>query len=189
MSRGRVVANRCGGCKHFVEDFVDDRTELVRGHCHVFPKKGDIHALTSPCPQFDPLPEVASMTPPPASESHPTFDPDDLREVVREAIEDLLDIRDVRLAPRWDGGTLLLKPGKPGLQEREWPLDAFFHKIVLIRDRLRVLEAKLNAHPKLSDAEKVELQQYITRCYGSLTSFNVLFADPSDRFRGESKRR
>jgi hypothetical protein len=79
----------------------------------------------------------------------------------------------------------VLKPGDPAAQSKEIPLDALLHKVVMIRDRLRVLEAKLNAHEKLSDAEKVDLQQYVTRCYGSLTTFNVLFKEEKDRFVGD----
>jgi hypothetical protein len=90
-----------------------------------------------------------------------------------------------RLAPKWEGGTAVLRPGSEGAQPKEIPLDAFFHKVVGIRDRLRVLEQKLNANPKLTDAEKVDLQGYITKCYGSLTTFNVLFRDRADQFVGE----
>jgi hypothetical protein len=89
------------------------------------------------------------------------------------------------LAGKWDGGAIVLRPGNPELQPKEIPLDALFHKVVMIRDRLRVLEAKLNAHAKLSDADKVELQGYITKCYGSLTTFNVLFREKGDQFVGE----
>ncbi len=80
---------------------------------------------------------------------------------------------------------MLLKPGDAATQPKEIPLDSLLHKIVMIRDRLRVLEQRINAHEKLSDADKVELQQYVTRCYGSLTTFNVLFRDERDRFVGE----
>ena len=88
------------------------------------------------------------------------------------------------LAGKWEGGTLQMIPGKPDLQAKELPIDSLFHKVVMVRDRLRVLEQKLNAHPKLSDAEKVEMQSYITRVYGSLTSFNHLFRDKEDHFTG-----
>ncbi|MEL6143148.1 MAG: hypothetical protein AAFU67_16220, partial [Bacteroidota bacterium] len=80
----------------------------------------------------------------------------------------------VDLGQRWENGTLILKPGEAGLAAKEMPIDTFFHKIVMVRDRLRVMEQRINAS-KLSDEEKVNLQQYITRIYGSLTSFNVLF--------------
>jgi hypothetical protein len=88
------------------------------------------------------------------------------------------------MAPRFEGGTLIIRPGKSDAQEKTIPLDVFFHKITMARDRLRVLEQKLNAHPKLSGEDKVELQQYVTRVYGSLTSFNVLFKDKDDWFLG-----
>jgi DNA-directed RNA polymerase subunit RPC12/RpoP len=91
------------------------------------------------------------------------------------------------IATRWEGGTIVLRPGRPGLQEKEVPIDALFRKIVMVRDRLRVLEQQINAHEKLSDAEKLSLHQYITRCYGSLTTFNTLFDAREDWFVGEKK--
>jgi hypothetical protein len=108
---------------------------------------------------------------------------EEFAEAIREALRQ--ESAEVRLAPRWEGGTVLLKPGDPATQPKEIPLDGLFHKVVMIRDRLRVLEQKINGHEKLSDAEKVEMQQYVTRCYGSLTTFNVLFREEKDRFVGE----
>ncbi|WP_020596011.1 hypothetical protein [Spirosoma panaciterrae] len=90
----------------------------------------------------------------------------------------------VPLGDKWKGGKLILKPGRADLAQKEMPIDAFFHKIVMVRDRLRVLEQRVNASA-LDDEEKINIQQYITRIYGSLTSFNLLFKNQNQQFVGE----
>lgn len=89
------------------------------------------------------------------------------------------------IADKWKKGNLILQPVDSNLSNKEIPIDTFFHKIVMVRDRIRVMEQKINASPNLDDLEKIDLQQYITRIYGSLTTFNILFKNPSDNFIGE----
>ena len=91
----------------------------------------------------------------------------------------------IELGTRWQGGEMILKPGDPKLATKSVPIETFFHKIVMVRDRLRVMEAQINGHKVLTDGEKVELQQYITRIYGSLTTFNIFFKDKDDHFVGQ----
>ena len=109
--------------------------------------------------------------------------PDDLELMLRRVLRQELGLTAVVPADRWRGGELVLRPGKPGLQEKKWPIETFFHKIVMIRNRLRTLEQQVNA-AELPEDVKIKLQSYVTSCYGTLTSFNVLFADEDDQFRG-----
>jgi hypothetical protein len=113
------------------------------------------------------------------------MDADEFKSVLRDVLRDELGVRPVDLGGRWSGGEVVLRPGKEGTADKTIPIEALFHKIVMIRDRLRVLEQKINGHGGLSDEDKVQLQQYITQCYGSLTTFNVLFADRRDAFVGQ----
>jgi len=112
---------------------------------------------------------------------------------IRQAVRDVLgehgwiDV-DLELAPRWAGGTLRMIPGKSDIQPKDVPIEVFFKKIVGIRDRLRVLEQKVNANSTLAPEEKLDLQGYITRCYGSLTTFNVLFGAEGSRLQGTGDR-
>jgi hypothetical protein len=108
---------------------------------------------------------------------------EDLELMLRRVIREETGLSPVAPAEKWRDGTLVLRPGTPGLQEKTWPIETFFHKVVMLRNRLRTLEQHLNASD-LPDDVKVKLQSYITGCYGSLTSFNVLFADEDDQFHG-----
>jgi hypothetical protein len=110
----------------------------------------------------------------------------DLELLLRRIIREEAGLTPVAPAEKWRGGDLVLRPGRPGLQEKIWPIDTFFHKIVMLRNRLRTLEQQLNASDLPIDA-KVKLQSYITGCYGSLTSFNVLFAEEEDKFVGTAQ--
>jgi hypothetical protein len=94
----------------------------------------------------------------------------------------------VPLGDRWQKGTMILQPADKSLKPKEIPIEDFFHKIVMLRDRIRVMEQQINAHKVLTDEDKVNLQQYITRIYGSLTTFNVLFRNKEQWFVGDSSK-
>ncbi|HWH68684.1 MAG TPA: hypothetical protein VNT26_04830 [Candidatus Sulfotelmatobacter sp.] len=118
-----------------------------------------------------------------------------LRQFVESIIETMVDRLGVEkpeavveeLGKRWHKGKAVLHPADPTAQTKEIPLEVFFHKVVGIRNQLRVLEQKINGHPTLTDGEKVEMQQYITRCYGSLTTFNLLFKNKEDQFSSKGE--
>ena len=108
---------------------------------------------------------------------------------IEQALDNILERRlhemqMVPMANKWNNGTLIMKPGDESLQIKELPIESFFHKVVMVRDRLRLIEQKINAHKVLTDEEKVDLQQYITGIYGSLTTFNVLFREQHHQFKG-----
>ena len=108
--------------------------------------------------------------------------PVDLEVLLRRIIREETGVTSVVPADKWRGGMLVLRPGATGLQEKSWPIETFFHKVVMLRNRLRTLEQHVNASD-LPEAEKVKLQSYVSGCYGTLTSFNVLFADEGDQFK------
>jgi hypothetical protein len=205
------LERRCGSCARFVRviETIDVAGEVTRkGECLLGVWPSPLFE-TSTCSQwvrrgeFKPRPEGSTRTPRvrpvrgaakgPARESTPFMLPEDLlamneqefRNVLVEVIREELGVGEVELAGKWDGGEMILKPAKEGLQEKRIPLGSLFHKVVMIRDRLRVLEQKINGHAGLADDEKVQLQQYVTACYGSLTTFNVLFANREDQFIGQ----
>ena len=110
----------------------------------------------------------------------------DLEQLLRRIIREEAGVTVVTPAAKWRGGTLIMRPGTPGLQDKEVPIETFFHKIVMLRNRLRTLEQQVNAS-ELPEDVKLKLQSYVTGCYGSLTTFNVLFADADDDgFKGSS---
>jgi hypothetical protein len=165
--------------------------------CSHYVKRGTVHLRpASPPPRASRPRAPRASAPSGSSFSAPARPPlvipeelldmnaDEFRAVLREVIRDELGAGEADLGSRWDGGEVILKPGKDGTAEKRIPIDAFFHKVVMIRDKLRVLEQRINAHPKLSDEEKIQMQQYITGCYGTLTTFNVLFANRADGFTG-----
>ena len=112
-----------------------------------------------------------------------TLADNDLEATIRRIIREETGLTPVAPAEKWRGGQFVLRPGKPGVQEKAMPIDTFFNKIVMLRNRLRTLEQQVNASD-LPDDQKLKLQGYITGCYGSLTSFNILFADEDDQFKG-----
>ncbi len=155
------------------------RQDLAFYHI-MFPEKGSVELSKN----YDQLELVEAV-----NQDEPYITREYLELVVREAVETYADISmPVALGNRWQKGMMLLQPSDDSLRPKEIPLEAFFHKIVMLRDRLRVLEQKINSHKGLSDEEKVDLQQYITRCYGSLTTFNVLFRDKTDWFVGDGEK-
>lgn len=105
--------------------------------------------------------------------------------LVGEALEAWLGPCAIRMQSRFIGGKMILKPENPEQSSKEIDIEVFFHKIVMMRESLRVLEQKINDHPKLDDKDRVQLQQYISRIYGSMTTFNVLFRDDEDKFTGQ----
>lgn len=108
---------------------------------------------------------------------------EELKAWLKALIEEECSPKPIEMAPRWHGGTLTLKPGSES-QAKDIPIDVFFKKIIGIRESLRVLEQKINNHPQLSAEDKLNLQAYITKSYGSLTTFNILFKEGKDRFVG-----
>ncbi len=109
----------------------------------------------------------------------------DLELLLRRIIREETGLTPVPMAEKWIGGEMVLRPGKPDLQDKSWPIETFFHKVVMLRNRLRVLEQQING-ADLPEDLKVKLQGYITGCYGTLTSFNILFAEEDDRFQGSA---
>jgi len=138
-------------------------------------------------PDREPFPIVSErerIAPPIDEQSEKSEDSGmDIEMILRRVIREEAGITAVAPAEKWRNGNLVLRPGNPALQEKSWPIETFFHKVVMVRNRLRSLEQQVNAAEMPEDV-KVKLQGYISGCYGSLTSFNVLFADEEDQFKG-----
>jgi hypothetical protein len=205
------LKGRCGSCARFVRvhEVIDANGEVRRAGqclldawppplyeentCSQYIERGHAkEVLRAPArTRSSPRPAGPSRVhePRPRSFSLPEeitdMDADEFRQVLRDVIRDELGVGDVALGGRWQGGEVVLKPGKEGTADKSIPIDSLFHKVVMIRDKLRVLEQKLNSHPRLTAEDKVQMQQYVTGCYGSLTTFNVLFADRADGFTGQ----
>ena len=203
---------RCGTCARFVRviEHIDDNGEVTRtgdcllgvwpsplyetNTCVEYTKKGTL-ALTLPKRAVATRSSRHEARSPDRSPREPEpitlpedlldMDADEFKRVLRTVIQEELGTGEVDLGGRWQGGEVILKPGKEGTAEKRIPIESLFSKVVMIRDKLRVLEQKINAHGKLTAEEKVAMQQYITGCYGSLTTFNVLFANKSDNFVGQ----
>jgi len=148
------------------------------------PRRTAVSAPPRPRADREPFPIVSERerTGPPM----PVDGADDLELLLRRVIREETGITAVAPAEKWRNGTLVLRPGTAGLQEKTWPIETFFHKVVMLRNRLRTLEQQVNA-ADLADDVKVKLQGYISGCYGSLTSFNILFADEDDQFKGSGE--
>ena len=182
-SEGRILRVICGYCgsQHNFRGGVKEVT--VRDH------RGERTIVTRDTAANAPLPlvserELIAAGTINAQSIEGEIDPMDLELMLRRIIREEAGLTPVTPAEKWRGGEIVLKPGKPGLQEKTIPIDTFFHKVVMLRNRLRVLEQQINSGDMPED-QKLKLQGYITGCYGTLTSFNVLFAEEDDKFKGQ----
>jgi hypothetical protein len=188
----RPIRTRCDYCGS--EHNYRGGPRAVTGHTSPGANRSPIgRPASSPRPPSTGAPPARAAEPwPLVSERERRFPPmshdatDDLESLLRRVIREETGLTPAAPAEKWRDGHLVLRPGKPGVQEKTWPIETFFHKIVMLRNRLRTLEQQVNASD-LPDDQKVKIQSYITGCYGSLTSFNVLFADEDDKFVGAAQ--
>jgi hypothetical protein len=199
---GETLEDLCRACKEdrmhtvIVVDVDGGPIRVVCGFCrseHNYrggPRPDVPRSSKMPAASSGPRRATSSRAPfPIVSERERTFPmsvsemPVDLEVLLRRIIREETGVTSVVPADKWRGGMLVLRPGTTGLQEKSWPIETFFHKVVMLRNRLRTLEQHVNASD-LPEAEKVKLQSYVSGCYGTLTSFNVLFADEGDQFKG-----
>lgn len=198
----RDLSGRCGSCAYFIplEKDAEDRSigECRLGcwpaplgdtaTCANYTVIGGLRASNNKSPRqkrsrTEYVPPVRRLP----KEIDLDMDTEDLKAIFRDVLRDELGITEADMAERWRGGELVLVPAKEGIAEKRLSIEALFHKVVMIRDKLRVLEQKINTNPKLDDEEKVQLQHYITGCYGSLTTFNILFQSREVGFVGAGK--
>lgn len=173
-------SDRCGKCKYWVGPFEEEG--ILKGKCIKRPTSGLFLCAGEVCGIYLQRGNYESST---KSLEVLDMEREELKGLLREVLDETLGVSEVSIGKKWSGGELVLRPGNKDLQEKTIPVEVFFHKIVMLRDRLRVLEQKINAHAVLTDEEKVDMQQYITRIYGSLTTFNMFFADKGEQFIGE----
>jgi hypothetical protein len=181
---GRPLRVVCGYC-HSEHNFrggprigIDDRAPRAAS------TSASASAARAPRTDREPLPIVSDRERVAPAMTLPSTNGDvDLELLLRRVIREETGITPVVPAEKWRGGSLVLRPANAQLQEKTWPIETFFHKVVMLRNRLRTLEQQLNA-TDLPEDVKVKVQGYISGCYGSLTSFNVLFAEEEDQFRG-----
>ena len=185
---GQAIDDLCRACKapraHTVIA-ADAQGRAVRVMCDFCRSEHNYRGGTengAPRPALAPLALVSERerTGPPMSPNEGT---EDLELLLRRVLRQELGLTPAAPAEKWRGGEMVLRPGRPGLQEKTWPIETFFHKVVMLRNRLRTLEQQVNASDLPEDA-KLRIQSYVSGCYGTLTSFNVLFADEDDQFKG-----
>jgi hypothetical protein len=182
-SDGRAIRVVCGFCRSEHNYRGGPRVETAGSAPAPSPSSGGSGRAVRAASTREPFPTVTErerIAPPMTDLSG-----QDLEMLLRRVIREETGISAVPPAEKWRNGTLVLRPGTPGVQEKSWPVETFFHKVVMLRNRLRTLEQQLNA-TDLPEDIKVKLQGYISGCYGTLTSFNILFADDADQFKGGS---
>ncbi len=183
-SSGRPIRVACGYCGSEHNYRGGPRIDVTPASSASVVPRAPRAAAPKPVRQSFPLVSERERTAPPVTPEQTSGI--DFELLLRRIIREETGLTSVAPAEKWRGGALVLRPGTPGLQEKSWPIESFFHKIVMLRNRLRTLEQQINAM-ELPEDVKVRLQAYVTGCYGSLTSFNVLFADDEDQFKGSGR--
>jgi hypothetical protein len=169
----RVICDYCGSQHNF-------RGGESKEHVPKAPSE-------QPCKAMTPLVTERERISPASNIEMSEINAMDLELLLRRIIREETGLTPVPMAEKWNGGEMILKPGRPDLQAKSWPIETFFHKVVMLRNRLRVLEQQING-AEIPEDLKIKLQGYITGCYGTLTSFNILFAEEEDRFRGSAEK-